>query len=100
MARRKKHVSTCNFIKEDTMTTTAGREINQGDIIKIQGEWGTKFKFLNLVTNPDNNAQWVDCFEIERGQVSRYRAFRPERVKHIPKKRGKRVKRTGSSQAS
>jgi hypothetical protein len=97
MARRKKHVSTCNFIKEDTMVTPAGREISQGDIIKIQGEWGTKFKFINLVTNPDNNAQWIDCFEIEKGQISRYRAFRPERVKHIPKKRGKRVKR-GSSQ--
>ena len=93
MARRKKYVSNCKFIKEDSMVTTSGRQINQGDIIKIQGEWGTKFKFLNLVTNPDNNAQWIDCFEIEKGQISRYRAFRPERVKHIPKKRGKRVKR-------
>lgn len=98
MARRKKHVSKCKFILEDSMITISGREINQGDIIKINGEWGTKFKFINLVTNPDNNAQWVDCYQIEKGQISRYRAFRPERVKHIPKRRGKRVKR-GSSQA-
>jgi hypothetical protein len=98
MTRRKKYVSKCKFIMEDSMVTTSGREINQGDIIKINGEWGTKFKFVNLVTNPDNNAQWVDCYQIEKGQISRYRAFRPERVKHIPKRRGKRVKR-GSSQA-
>lgn len=101
MARRKKSKpSNDPFVRQDHMTAPNGREVNAGDIIKIQGEWGTKFKFMSLVTNPKNDAVWIDCLELEKGIPSRYRAFRPERVKTIPKKRGKRVKRTGLSEAS
>ena len=102
MARKKKNTTerVDPFVRQDSMTTVSGRKVNAGDIIKIQGVWGTKFKFIELVTNPENGAVWVDCFELERGQVARYRAFRPERVKTVPKKRGKRVKRTRPSEAS
>ena len=95
MARRKKYEVKDPFIREDSMITAAGKTVAHGDIIKIHGEWGTKFKFLNLVTNPSNGAIWVDCFELERGITARFRAFRPDRVKALPKKRGKRAKRTG-----
>jgi hypothetical protein len=82
------------------MTTDLGKEINQGDIIKIQGIWGTKFRFKEFVTNPENGAVWIDCYEMEKGVPGPQRSFRPERVKPIPKKRGKRVKRTRPSESS
>lgn len=100
MPRKKKYNVKDPFIRQDHMTTEAGKNIESGDIIKIQGEWGTKFKFISLVTNPKNGAVWIDCFEIEKGLSGKYRSFRPERVKAMPKKRGKRVKRAGSSTAS
>ncbi len=66
--------------------------IARGDIIKIDGERGSKFKFDALVTDPRTGSTWVDCFEIERGIVSRFRSFAVEKVKRIPKRR-KRVDR-------
>lgn len=66
--------------------------ISHGDIIKIEGEYGTKFKFDAVVTDPRNGSTWVDCFELEKGLVSRYRSFSVDRVKRIPTRR-KRVNR-------
>jgi hypothetical protein len=72
--------------------------IEKGELIKIKDEWGTRFKFDNLVTNTETGAQWVDCYEVYRGRVGVLRSFRLERVKRIPKKRGKRrAKRTADS---
>ena len=81
------------FIREDSFVTDEGRTVNKGDLIKIKGIWGTKFKFLNYVTNPHSGMSWIDCIELERGISCAFRSFYPDRVKHIPKKRGKRVKR-------
>lgn len=100
MGRRKKNNSVDPFIREDSFVTVDGRTINKGDIIKIKGIWGTQFRFLNYVTNPKINVSWVDCIQLERGVGCGFRSFYPERVKHIPKKRGKRVKRTRPSEAS
>lgn len=100
MGRRKKVKVNDPFIRQDSMTTEEGRTINHGDIIKIKGVWGTKFRFLGHVTNPKNGAVWIDCIELEKGVGCGWRSFRPERAKVIPKKRGKRVKRTGLSKAS
>lgn len=99
MGRRKK-VKTNNdpFIREESFVTEDGRVINSGDLIKVRGIWGTKFKFTCYVTNPKTGVSWVDCIELDRGVSCAMRSFYPERIKHIPKKRGKRVKR--SSQAS
>ncbi len=36
---------------------------------------------------------WIDCVELEKGVACGMRSFYPDRVKLIPKKRGKRVKR-------
>jgi hypothetical protein len=81
-----------NLIYESAWITEDGFEIKQGDLIKVQGEYGTRFKFQSLTRNADNTSVWVDCFEIFRGQVGAFRSFRIERVKRIPT-RGKRAKR-------
>lgn len=98
MGRRKKYSVEDPFVREPSMVSESGKTINQGDLIKITGIWGTKFKFHQYVTNPKTGVSWIDCIELERGVSCGMRSFYPERVKHIPKKRGKRVKR--SSQAS
>lgn len=64
--------------------------IVKGDIIKVRGEYGTKFKFHSLVTNNTTGSQWVDCFEIQKGAASAYRSFKIDRIKRIPTKRGRR----------
>jgi hypothetical protein len=67
--------------------------IVKGDIIKIQDQHGQKFKFDSVVTNTENGKTWVDCFEIEKGSAAKYCSFAIERVKRIPTRRGKRVKK-------
>lgn len=69
-----------------------GFTINAGDIIKVRGEYGIKFKFVGVTTNTLTGSTWVDCFEIFRGSAQQFRAFKKERVKRVPK-RGKRAKR-------
>jgi len=68
-------------------------EITAGDIIKVQGEHGAKFKFIGVTKNNLTGSQWVDCFEIINGVSSVFRSFKEDRIKRIPTrgKRGKRV---------
>jgi hypothetical protein len=95
MARRRKIKINDPFIREESFTTEEGKTIVKGDIIKIKGVWGIKFKFLSHVTNPKNNVSWIDCIQLEKGIGCGWRSFYPDRVKTIPKKRGKRVKGAG-----
>lgn len=64
-----------------------GFPIESGEMIKIKGEYGMRFKFHSLVTNTDTGVQWIDCFENHRGQSGCYRSFRIDRIKRIPKRR-------------
>jgi hypothetical protein len=97
MARKKAtQVQETKFNHEPTAIIN-GNEFNAGDIIKIQGEYGMKFKFHSIVTNKETGAQWIDCFELQKGLTSSYRSFALDRVRRIPKKRGKRVNRTTTS---
>jgi hypothetical protein len=66
--------------------------IERGDLIKVAGEYGTKFKFESITTNPKNGAVWVDCFEMWRGRTGAYRSFAIDRVKRIPKRRPRKAK--------
>ena len=66
--------------------------IERGELIKITGEYGTRFKFESITTNPINNAVWVDCFEMWRGRQGAYRSFSVDRVKRIPKRRPRKAK--------
>lgn len=97
MRKRKVFEGHDPFIREDFFITNEGKTIVKGDLIKIKGIWGVQFKFLNYVNNPKINVSWIDCIELERGVPCGMRSFYPDKVKAIPKKRGKRVKR--SSQA-
>lgn len=98
MARRKKvELPPTKFFSYPEIEVD-GFIIEKGELIKIKDEWGMRFKFDGLVTNTETGAQWVDCFEMYRGRAGVLRAFRLERVKRIPKKRGKRrAKRTADS---
>jgi hypothetical protein len=64
--------------------------INNGDLIKIVGEHGGRFKFHSLVTNTETGVQWIDCFEMHKRSSGAWRSFRTERIKRIPVRRGKR----------
>jgi hypothetical protein len=66
--------------------------IERGDLIKITGEYGTRFRFESITTNPKNGATWVDCFEMWRGRQGAYRSFSIDRVKRIPKRRPRKAK--------
>jgi hypothetical protein len=91
MGRRRKVVlEETNFIHEPEVTLESGHVISQGDLIKIQGQHGMKFKFHSLVTNKTTGVQWIDCFEVYRMSPGVWRSFYPEQIKRIPKKRGRR----------
>ena len=92
MARRKNAlVAPSNFVTEPFMELD-GFKINAGDIIKVKGEYGIKFKFIGVTTNELTGSQWVDCFEIFRGKAQQFRAFKEDRIKRVPQK-GKRARR-------
>jgi len=94
MGRRKKVVPPLAHLyqREPTFTTPEGRTVEPGEIIKIKGVWGTKFKFKEYVRRTDTGVDWIDCYEQERGQNCGHRSFRTDRIKVLPKKRRKRKK--------
>lgn len=96
MARSKKNIAEVSelgkrFVREYKMIVD-GFEIVKGDMIKIYGQYGQKFRFECVTTNSATGAVWIDCFEIMGKVASTYRAFKVEDVKRIPQ-RGKRAKR-------
>jgi hypothetical protein len=74
--------------------------IERGDLIKVHDEWGMRFKFDSLVTNTETGSQWVDCFEVYKLRTGCLRSFSIDRIKRIPKRRGRRVKRGTTSETS
>ena len=93
MGRRKREV----VVAPNNLSTVPHMEVNgfaieAGDIVKVKGEYGVKFKFVGITTNDLTGSQWVDCFEIFRGKAQQFRAFKEDRIKRIPQK-GKRAKR-------
>lgn len=91
MPRKKKVVSPLSkrFVREPSITLESGRVIESGEVIKISGEHGTKFRFLEHVINSENDAEWIDCFELHQGVACGWRSFKKDRIKPIPKKRGR-----------
>lgn len=91
MARRKAEsfiLSETKFDREYSITLD-GFQIEKGDLLKVRGEYGLRFKFDSLVTNTETGSQWVDCFEVHRGQVGCWRSFKIDKIKRIPKRRVK-----------
>lgn len=73
--------------KIDQLVLPDGKIIVRGEIFKVSGEYGLRFKFDHLVINTNTGATWVDCFEMFRGIAGAYRSFNSDRIKRIPKKR-------------
>lgn len=69
-----------------------GFELSPGDMFKVRGQHGGKFKFHSFVTNTDTGAEWVDCFEIMSGTTGPFRSFKLDKLKRLPN-RGRRAKR-------
>ena len=97
MAKRKVVMLWDPFERSPEMVLDNGHVIKVGDLIKVKGIYGTKFKFLNLVLNPKTDVKWVDCIELDRGISGPFRSFYPDRIKPIIQRK-KRVKRNRSSQ--
>lgn len=65
-------------------------ELNEGDLCKVKGEQGTfTFKRHVINTNLEHNPEWIDLYGGTTG-YAQWRSFPPEKVTHIPKKRGKK----------
>ena len=96
MPRRKRVAAKPSPFVTEPYTEVDGFPIHEGDIIKVKGEYGTKFKFRGVTTNTITGSTWVDCYEIFRGKAQQFRAFRHDRIKRVPQ-RGKRAKRVNKS---
>jgi hypothetical protein len=72
------------------VTLSSGKVISKGELFKVAGEYGVRFKFHSLTKNLTTGSEWVDCFEVYRGQVGAQRSFTSDRIKRIPKKRIKK----------
>lgn len=96
MGRRKKIVVKPTKFSTEPYMEVDGFPINEGDIIKVKGEYGVKFKFRGVTTNTETGATWVDCFEIYRGKAQQFRAFKQDRIKRVPQ-RGKRARRVNGA---
>lgn len=96
MGRKKQTTSPLAHLynRASEYTLEGGRTISEGEIIKIDGVWGTKFKFKEHVVRTDNGKEWIDCYELEKGISCGLRSFYPERIKPIPirKRRNKKSK--------
>lgn len=93
-------MNTDKYTYSDHVKLDTGFTIVKDEIFKIRGtnsfgvsEWGAKFKFYRLVTNVENGRQWVDCYELFRGQPGVMRSFPVDRIKRIPKKRRRKIVR-------
>jgi hypothetical protein len=89
--KRKAEVQPSIFSTEPYMEIN-GFPVKAGDIVKVHGEWGARFKFVGITTNTLTGASWVDCFEVIRSVPSVFRSFKKDRIRRIPT-RGKRAKR-------
>ena len=79
------------FYKQESFTHD-GKEYNSGDVVRIDGEHGTRFIFLYFVVNMENGKEWIDCIEMQKGQYGPYRSFNKDRLRWIPPKKRPVVK--------
>ncbi len=91
MRRKKVHPSIVhNWTRSETYDSN-GRTVIKDDIIRIDGQQGQRFIFLQHVVNNDNGAEWIDCHEIHKGAVGMWRSFRPEQIRFLSDKKKPRV---------
>ena len=75
--------------------TVGGKEFVKDDIVRIDGEHGMRFIFLEYVVNDDNGKDWVTVNEVRKGQVGMFRSFHKDRVRPLrSKKKAPKVRST------
>lgn len=90
MQRRKKYKHSESKLDINPTFIVGNREITTGDIVKVHGEHGSKFKIIGFVTNTQTGHQWVDCYALCKGVPAQTRAFTLDRIKPLPRKRRKK----------
>lgn len=87
MGRRRKVVSPNShlYTRFNSFVMPDGRVIEKDEIIKIDGEWGGRFKFSEYVIRNDSGIDWIDCFEMRGGVLCGWRSFRTDRIKPMAK---------------
>jgi hypothetical protein len=82
------------FVRDTSaLKLSDGALVEPGEIIRVSGEHGLRFKFYSLTTNTETGASWVDCFEVYKARSGVMRSFYVERVRKIPVRRKRRVRR-------
>jgi hypothetical protein len=86
-----------NLHREYEVMLPTGRSVVLDELFKVKGINATNFMFKSYVTNVDTGMQWVECIELHRGRYRAWRFFYVDRIKKIPVRRKKRVKREPNS---
>lgn len=87
MQKRKRYKPKQSRLITESTFMVGSREVTAGDIVKVYGVYGEKFKIIGLVTNTLNGIQWVDCYSLSKGVPAQTRAFYLDRIKPLPRKR-------------
>lgn len=75
--------------------TVGGKEFVRDDIVRIDGEHGMRFMFLEYVVNEENGKEWVTVNEIRKGQIGMFRSFHKDRLRPLrSKKKAPKVRTT------
>lgn len=85
-----------NWIRSSFYVLSNGKRIDKDDIIRIDGQKGLRFMFLEHVVNPDNEKEWITVHEIHKGALGMYRSFRPESIRSMSPRKKPRVYRKKS----
>lgn len=97
---RKKKVPTpeSKFARDmSPLVLPSGATIEPGEIFRVDGEHGLRFKFYSLTTNKETGSSWVDCFEVHKARAGAMRSFYVDRIRKIPVRRKRRVRRSKDS---
>lgn len=65
------------YNREDTYQLSPRVMLRRGDTVKVRGEYGKRFTFEYVVTNPTTGDQWLD---VRDTRTHKLRAFYPDRV--------------------
>lgn len=88
-----------NWTISSEITLSNGNTVSKDDVIRIDGEPGQRFVFVEHVINHDNNAEWITVHAIHKGQVGMFRSFRPHRIRTIGKKKRPQMRPAASGNA-
>ena len=81
-----------NWTRSDSYELPNGKSIVKDDVIRINGEQGQRFMFLEHVVNNDTGAEWITVNVIYKGTVGMFRSFRPDRIRYLPNKKKPKVR--------